>query len=149
VRINNPGALNVSSWQKTRPGYVGFSDPDGSADHNVTTIYRTPEHGVASWFYLINRVYGFGTSEKFSLLQLAQRYAGRDTGAAVDAYLTGWRSASQGALGSTSIIDISDDQQMLELGRSMFTHEAGRPTPLQDAQIIFGIQNERNGTLPV
>ena len=46
IRTNNPGALNFSSWQKSRLGYVGITQPDNSPDHNVTTIYRTPEHGV-------------------------------------------------------------------------------------------------------
>ncbi|MGO8557565.1 hypothetical protein ACC724_37925, partial [Rhizobium ruizarguesonis] len=28
IRTNNPGALNISNWQKQRPGYVGYTDPD-------------------------------------------------------------------------------------------------------------------------
>src|SRR5262245_45962999 len=48
IRTNNPGALNFSDWQTSRPGFIGKTQPDGSANHNVTTIYRTPEHGIAS-----------------------------------------------------------------------------------------------------
>jgi hypothetical protein len=57
IRTNNPGALNISSWQRTRPGFVGVTESDGSSNQNVTTIYRTPEHGVGSWFHLIKDIY--------------------------------------------------------------------------------------------
>ena len=42
VRTNNPGALNISAWQKERRGFVGVTPPDSAG--NKTTIYRTPEH---------------------------------------------------------------------------------------------------------
>ncbi len=48
IRTNNPGALDFAAWQKARVGYVGISQPDDSSAHNITTIYRTPEHGIGA-----------------------------------------------------------------------------------------------------
>ena len=148
VRTNNPGALNFTDWQARRPGYVSQTESDGSADKNRTTIYRTPEHGVASWFHLLSAIYGFGETGPFTVTQLAQRYAGASSGSAVDAYITGWSVASHGTLNAASSIDLVEDDQVLKLGRAMFRHEAGQLSPLHDDQILFGIEHERAGTLP-
>ena len=148
IRTNNPGALNFTTWQANRAGYVGKTDSDGSVDKNVTTIYRTPEHGVGSWFHLLFNVYSFGTYGPFTITHLAQRYSGRDSGPGVDAYITGWANASSNLLTAATTIDLAIDQQVLNLGRAMFGHEAGRPSPLHDDQVLFAIQQERNGTLP-
>jgi hypothetical protein len=46
IRTNNPGALNMSAaWQRMRPGFVGQIPADAAG--NVTTIYQTPEQGIA------------------------------------------------------------------------------------------------------
>ena len=148
IRTNNPGALNFSNWQQTRPGYVGRTQPDGSANHNVTTIYRTPEHGVASWYHLLSAVYGFGTLASFTLLQLAQRYSGQQAGSAVDAYIAGWGAGSGGALKAGSSFAVGDDAQMLALAKAMFFNEIGAATPLHDDQIAYGVTHERAGNLP-
>ncbi len=148
IRTNNPGALNYTSWQASRPGFVGKTQPDGSVNHNVTTVYRTPEHGVASWFSLLSDRYGFVAKGSFTLTELAHRYSGQEAGPAVDGYLKGWRAASQNQLSATSSTAINNDQQMLVLGRAMFRHEAGKPSPLTDEQILFGIQHERDHSLP-
>ncbi len=55
LRPNNPGALNISNWQKSMPGYVGKTIDDGSG--NETTIYVTPEKGVIAWHELIVVLY--------------------------------------------------------------------------------------------
>jgi len=146
IRTNNPGALNYSKWQSTRKGFAGVTPADSAG--NVTTIYRTPEHGVAAWYHLLAQIYDFGTAPTFTLLQLAQRYAGASSGSAVNAYLAGWTHWSQGALTQTSTLAASNPSQMLVLAKAMFSHEAGRSTPVQDQQIIFAIQNEQAGTLP-
>ena len=148
IRSNNPGALNYSNWQASRPGYVGKTQPDGSADHNVTTIYRTPEHGAASWFHLLSAIYGFGAAGSFTLKALAAHYAGQASGSAVDAYVKGWTAASKGGLTAASSIDAGDDAQMLVLGKAMFAHEAGRPSPVHDDQILYAIAHERKGDMP-
>ena len=147
IRTNNPGALNYSKWQSIRKGFAGVTPADNAG--NVTTIYRTPEHGVAAWYHLLAAIYGFGATPTFTLLQLAQRYAGASSGSAVSAYIAGWTHWSQGALTQTSTLAASNPSQMLVLAKAMFSHEAGRSTPVQDQQIIFGIQNEQAGTLPV
>jgi hypothetical protein len=148
VRANNAGALNISNWQKSRKGYAGVTFPDGAG--NVTTIYRTPEHGVAAWYHLIAGVYGFGASGKFTTLELAERYAGAETSdnKAVRAYCAGWNHAANGKLPEDLEISLNDAKAMLLLARAMFAHEAGKPSPLHDDQISFAITAERGGTLP-
>ena len=91
IRTNNPGALNISNWQKTFPGYAGKTPPDGAG--NVTTIYVTPEHGVAAWYHLLTDRYGYGEDGSFVLLKLARKYAGvnSDDAPAVKSYIKGWR----------------------------------------------------------
>src|SRR4029078_9899565 len=49
IRTNNPGALNLSTWQRTRPGFVGQTPAAAAA--NIHAIYRTPEQGIAAWTY--------------------------------------------------------------------------------------------------
>ena len=148
IRTNNPGALNISAWQKSRVGYVGETEPDGSSNHNVTTIYRTPEHGVGSWFHLLSSIYGFGGAGSFTIQQLAQSYAGTAAGPQVASYIGGWTHFSPVALDADTSIDISDDGQMLNLAKAMFGNEAGKDTPLHDDQITYAIDQERAGTLP-
>ena len=70
IRTNNPGALNFSAWQKSRVGFVGITQPDNSPNHNVTTIYRTPEHGIGAWYHLLARLYNFPAGN-FTLNELA------------------------------------------------------------------------------
>jgi hypothetical protein len=141
IRTNNPGALNISAWQLARPGYVGQTQPDGSSSHNVTTIYRTPEHGVGSWYYLLSNRYGFDKVSNFTLTQLAQRYAGQTAGPFVNDYLAGWIAASGKVFKPNTSFDVTSGGDMLALAKAMFTHEAGKPTPLSDAQIAFGVAN--------
>jgi hypothetical protein len=107
IRTNNPGALNISGWQRQRKGFVAVTPPDAAG--NKTTIYRTPEHGVASWYYLISDVYGFKGSGSFSTEQLAERYAGASAGSpAVQNYLKQWQKWSNGALLPQSIVQLAD-----------------------------------------
>jgi len=148
IRTNNPGALNISTWQRDYPGFYGSTQPDGAG--NVTAIYRTPEHGVGAWFHLIAMTYGFGHSGEISLRQLAERYSGTNSpdDKVVAAYLAGWVAAAQGQLSPDSTISLGQDQAVLILGKAMFNHEAGGATPVHDDQILYGIMGERNGTLP-
>ena len=149
IRTNNPGALNFSTWQRSLPGYVGLTPPDNSPDKNRTTIYRTPEHGVAAWFVLLSEKYGFAASGRFSLEQLARKYAGRDAKpSAVNAYIKGWSEASGGRLNASSTFRVNNAGEMLDLGKAMFEHEIGKPSPLSDAQIIYGIEHQRNNSMP-
>jgi D-alanyl-D-alanine carboxypeptidase len=147
VRTNNPGALNISKWQKSRPGYVGATAPDKSKDKNRTTIYRTPEHGVAAWYFLLSDVYRFKKDGFVSVLVLATKYAGgAANGSAVKAYLNGWKKRLPSP--AKDAYKLASNQEMLVLARAMFAHEIGKPSPLSDTQIRYGIRRERDGTLP-
>jgi uncharacterized protein (TIGR02594 family) len=148
IRTNNAGALNISSWQRTRPGFVGVTESDGSSNQNVTTIYRTPEHGVGSWFHLIKDIYGFGDAGNFRIDELAKRYAGSAAGPEVTAYVNGWSHSSHGKIVAATVISLASDEDMLTLAKAMFGFEAGIVTPLHDDQITFATAHERAGTLP-
>jgi N-acetylmuramoyl-L-alanine amidase len=149
IRANNAGALNFSSWQKNVLGYVGITPPDNSPNRNRTTIYRTPEHGVAAWYILLADRYGFGAAGSFSLEALARKYAGGGASDAdVRAYTSGWSKASGGLLTSTSTFHIQNTDELLSLGKAMYAHEIGRKSPLKDEQIRYGIDNQRNGSMP-
>ena len=116
IRTNNPGALNFSKWQRGRPDYVRNTESDGSADKNITSIYRRPEHGVGSWFHLISDIYDFASAGSFTLANLAQRYTGRDSGDSVTNYINGWCHASGNTLTPETTTDVTSDQQMLSWG---------------------------------
>jgi hypothetical protein len=143
------GALNFSSWQKALRGYVGLTPPDNSPNRNRTTIYRTPEHGVAAWFVLLSKRYGFGNTGTFTLEQLARKYAGSGAGSSeINTYIKGWSKASDGTLNTDSVFRLSKTEEMLPLGKAMFAHEIGRPSPLMDDQIRFGIDKQRDDEMP-
>jgi D-alanyl-D-alanine carboxypeptidase len=140
IRTNNPGALNVSGWQRTRPGYVGQTKPDGAG--NITTIYQTPEDGVAAWYYLLSEVYGFKTAGEFDLTELAKKYAGPGaSGADVQSYLDGWSKWSNRVLTPTTIVHLSNESEMLALAQAEFAHEADATTPLHEDQILYGFHS--------
>jgi hypothetical protein len=147
IRTNNAGALDYSVWQKRRLGYVGVTQPDNSPNRNITTIYRTPEHGVAAWYYLISRLYNF-PGGSFSLEDLARHYAGGNDPATIQDYIVGWTRWLDSSFPANGRIAVGDTKTMAALGKAMFSHEAGKATPLHDNQISFGIENEKAGTLP-
>lgn len=143
IRTNNPGALNISTWQQTRPGYVGKTQADSAG--NVTTIYQTPEHGVAAWYHLLSSVYGFGVPGSFDLTSLAKKYAGANaTPAQVKAYTDGWTHWSNGQLLPTTILHLALDSEMLSFAHAEFAHEAAAVSPLHDDQILRGFAIERS-----
>ena len=148
IRTNNPGALNISAWQKNFPGFAGITQPDNAG--NRTTIYVTPEHGIGAWHFLLTDRYGFGAAGKLVLEDLARRYAGVPSTAhpAVKGYVAGWRKWSGNVLTATSTLALDDDQDMLALARGMFGHEIGGTSPLTDPQIINGLKLKRTAALP-
>jgi hypothetical protein len=149
IRTNNPGALNFSVWQKALPGYVGLTPPDNSPNRNRTTIYRTPEHGVAAWFVLLSKRYGFGNTGTFILEQLAKKYAGPGASSSdINTYIKGWSKACGDTLNSASVFHLGDTEEMLSLGKAMFAHEIGRPSPLKDDEVRYGINKQRNNEMP-
>lgn len=149
IRTNNPGALNISKWQKTFPGFYGVTPPDGAG--NVTSIYNTPEHGIAAWFHLLTVRYGYDEINPTPpLAKIARRYAGvnSDDDPAVKGYVKGWRKFSGNQLDKDSTILLSDDSQVLVLAHGMFGHEIGSATPLHDDQILEALRLKRTNTLP-
>ncbi len=148
VRTNNPGALNISPWQRTRPGFVDVTKDDGQG--NVTSIYSAPEYGIAAWYHLLSDRYGFAAAGgAFTINQLARRYAGSDAAQSkVDNYVSAWCTLADTPLNGQSVVHLSKDDEMLNLARAMFKNECGKGMPLSNAQILFAIQHERNNTLP-
>jgi hypothetical protein len=147
IRTNNPGALDKSTWQETRPGFVGVTADDGHG--NQTTIYCAPEYGVAAWYHLLAAIYNFSEAGSFTINLLARRYAGQGAAqAAVDEYVRAWCVLSEQPLNGESVVRLSDDTDMLNLARAMYKNEAGVATPLSNNQILFGIRNERSNSMP-
>lgn len=147
IRTNNPGALNISSWQRSFPGFVGTTQPDSAG--NVTSIYVTPEHGVGAWYHLLSARYGYGRDGTLVVRDLARRYAGTAPDSpAVRGYISGWRRWSGNRLDGDSQVSLADDDQVLLLAKGMFGHEIGGRTPLSAKQIAEGVIRERAGTLP-
>jgi len=147
IRTNNPGALNISAWQKKRLGFAGITGDDGKG--NRTTVYSAPEYGIAAWYHLLAGVYGFAKTGAFTIADLARKYAG--AGAAqstIDNYVATWCKFSDLPLNRNSVVQLNDDNQLLNLGCAMYRNESGVKIPWSNAQILFGIQHERNATLP-
>ena len=149
VRTNNPGALNITGWQKMFPGYVGITPADSAG--NKTTIYLSPEHGVGAWFHLLATRYGYGAAGSVRIGELAKRYSGTtsESSAASKAYVAGWKRGSGNALDAGTVIDLGNDADVLKLAKAMFFHEIGSASPLKDEQIASGVKHEREKTLPV
>jgi hypothetical protein len=142
IRTNNPGALNISTWQRSRPGFVGQTPADAAG--NITAIYQTPEQGIAAWYFLLSNRYGFGKTGQFDLASLARKYAGQDaTPAQVKAYTDGWSKWSNGALQPDTVIHFALDEELLDFAKAEFAHEAGAVSPLHDDQILYGFALER------
>jgi D-alanyl-D-alanine carboxypeptidase len=150
LRTNNPGALNISRWQKSLSGYTGETLDDGHG--NRTTIYETPEKGVGAWYELVVVLYsrkpGYLQNGTFSLGRLARAYAGvpldtPDGDPAVQGYLAGWGKWSARIPDSqlqTSVIDPTSTDQLRRLAIAMFSHESSFATPLIASQVEKGIQ---------
>jgi len=148
VRTNNPGAINDTKWQHELPGYVGKTFADNAG--NVTAIYSAPEYGIAAWYVLLSERYRLRQAGgAFTILQLAHNYAGGDASQdAIDAYVVDWCRLGLTPLTPQSVIHLTDDQEMLNLGRAVFRHEAGEPLKINNDQILFGIQKQRANAMP-
>lgn len=162
IRTNNPGAVNVSAWQKSMPGYVGETLPDSSPNKNKTTIYTSPQHGVAAWYYLLvvryEQAYELisgGTGYSINLKRLAKAYGlGKPNVpdekltakelAFVNTYLAGWPKWSKIVgnfeLSKNSEINFRSKNEMTSLALSMFSHEAGFHFPLSKEEVTKGVE---------
>ena len=137
IRTNNPGALNISAWQRERPGYVGQTQADSAG--NITTIYQTPEDGVGAWYFLLFDRYGFGQAGQFDVISAARKYAGGNaTIPQIRAYVDGWGRWSGGVLKANTVIHFAARDELLLFAKAVFAHEAGAESPVTEAQIRLG-----------
>jgi peptidoglycan hydrolase-like protein with peptidoglycan-binding domain len=128
IRCNNPGAINGASWEKTYPGYV---DTVETTPGNKTTIFEAPEYGVAVWWELLRRYAKAGVT---TVGEIINRYGGGQDYSTYVRFVT-----KQTGFTARKKVSLDDDAVLLAFGKAMFRYEAGRPTPLQDAQITFGL----------
>lgn len=140
IRTNNPGALNASAWVKSYPGYVGDKVTSMSgASANNTAIFETPEQGVAVWWELMKRYRAAGA---ITISQIINKYGG--TGQDYSAYV----KFVVGRMGLPSTYEIKlsgDDATLTKFAKAMWRYEAGKETPLTDAQIAYGFALARKG----
>jgi len=115
----------------------------------MTVIYRTPEHGIASWYHLLRAIYKFGEAGSFTLEQLATKFAGAGAPASsVNAFLMAWKRFLPSDVDASQPFQIDDDKKMLALAKAMFKNESGGKLPWSDEQILYALKNERGNTLP-
>jgi hypothetical protein len=133
IRTNNPGAINGAAWARIYPGYV--SEIEISPGHR-SSIFETPEHGVAAWYELIKKYHSAGAT---TLRELVERHcAGEDYSDLLDKVVerTGVSADHELALEG-------DDTTLLRFAKAMFDHAADRETPLSDNQILYGFKFAR------
>lgn len=137
IRTNNPGALNIADWIKHAPGYVGDKVTSMSgASPNSTVIFSAPEYGVAAWLNLLQKYHAAGA---VTLSAIITRYGG---GQDYSGYIG--QAAAWSGLGEQTVIDLAgNDAVLLAFAKAMFRYEAGRPSPLSDAQILYGFNLAR------
>jgi hypothetical protein len=132
-RANNPGAINGAAWEREFPGFVSNIKYDGKND---TTVFETPEHGVAAYLELLRRYRAGGTKTVEGIIW---KYGGGQGNYHEYARtVSDWTNIPVGAE-----IDLSDDAQLIKFAKAMWRMEAGHPTRLSDAQIALGFKMAR------
>lgn len=135
IRTNNPGAINGASWLSKMPGFVTTTNLDGT---NHASIFETPEQGVAVWHQLMTRYRAAGAK---TIEDIILRYGGGQANYA-SVYVPDVVKRT-GLARDTEIKLSGDDATLLKFAKAMFRHEAGRDTPLSDAQILHGFKLAR------
>jgi hypothetical protein len=133
IRMNNPGAINGAAWERSYPGYVSEIE---TTPGNRSTIFETPEHGVAAWYELMRKYRSAGATTVGGIIN---RYGG---GQDYSGYIADV-AARTGLSANQEIALDGDDPTLLKFAKAMFRHEAGRETPLSDAQILYGFKFAR------
>lgn len=133
IRCNNPGAINGAPWERRYPGYV---DTVETTPGNRTTIFETPEHGVAVWWELLRRYREAGAT---TITQIITRYGGGQNYSGYVNFVV-----AKTGFAANKNIDLGDDGALLAFGRAMFHYEAGRRSPLHDDQILYGLAFARS-----
>jgi hypothetical protein len=129
IRCNNPGAVNGAAWERQYPGYV---DTVETSPGNKTTIFEAPEYGVAVWWELLRR---YAVRDITTIAQIITQYGGGQDYSAYMSFVT-----HQTGFNARKKIALDDNAALLSFGKAMFHYEAGRPTPLKDEQIGYGIR---------
>ncbi len=137
IRSNNPGAVNGAAWEKSMPGYVGdyitsYSQVNGARVPNRTTIFETPENGVAVYWELLRH---YGDAGATTVRKIIQRYGGGQDYSEYVGAVVKWSGLDEDA-----DIDLMDDVALLQFAKAMFRYEAGKPPPWSDAQILHGFK---------
>ena len=129
IRCNNPGAVNGAAWEKQYPGYV---DTIETTPGNKTTIFEAPEYGVAVWWELLRR---YARKNISTIAQIITEYGGGQDYSAYVNFVT-----RQTGFSARKKIALDDNAALMSFGKAMFQYEAGRPSPLKDEQIDYGIR---------
>lgn len=140
IRYNNPGAINGNAaWVKAYPGFVGTVTIGGG---NPIAIMETPEQGVALWWQLLNNYRAAGAK---TIKDIIWKYGGGQ-----ENYTTYARTvaARVGVSEDYEIKPTGDDDVLLKFFKEMARYEAGKPTPLSDAQIRYGFELGRQKGKP-
>jgi len=127
IRANNPGAINGAAWERSMPGYVTEIKYDGK---NNTTIFETPEYGVAVWYELMRRYHAAGAR---TVEQIIRKYGGGQNYEGYVDYVV-----SKTGYGRNKAIDLNNFAELLVFAKAMFRYEAGRVIPWSDEQILYG-----------
>lgn len=138
IRMNNPGALNWASWIESEPGYVGRVE---TTQGNRTVIFESPEEGVSAWLKLMQKYKKSGYTTVGGIIN---HYGGGQD-------YSGYVSAVTKATGYSSTMTVplvGDDDKLLKFAKAMWKVEAGKATPLSDAQILFGFALARGEEPP-
>jgi D-alanyl-D-alanine carboxypeptidase len=135
LRTNNPGAINLSKWQRdSMKGYVGSTLPGPAG--NKTAIYESPEYGIAAWGFLLRKIYFSGKKEKVTVGDIVDKYRGTNSRAP---YIDGYKKYSNGKLTEDYVIDLYDNKALAELALAAFSHELGFWYPVTDQQLLRGL----------
>ena len=129
IRCNNPGAINGAAWERSYPGYV---DTVETTPGNKTTIFEAPEFGVAVWWELLRR---YAVANVTTIGGIINRYGGGQDYAPYLNFVV-----NQTGFTARKKVPLDDDSVLLAFGKAMFRYEAGRPTPLKDEQILYGLR---------
>ena len=134
LRTNNPGAINISKWQRdSMMGYVGSTLPGPRG--NKTAVYETPEHGIAAWGFLLRKIYFNGNKDKVTVGAIVDKYRGTNSRAP---YIDGYKKYSDGKFTEDYEVDLYDNAELARLAIASYSHEFGSWYPLTDGQLLAG-----------
>lgn len=137
IRFNNPGAVNGAAWERSYPGYLREIE---TTPGNRSTVFETPEHGVAVWYELMKKYRAAGAT---TVRDIIVRYGGTAQAARYERDYVPDVVQRTGLAANHQIRLEGKDEELLKFAKAMFRHEAGKDTPLSNAQILFGFNLAR------